>query len=100
MRTYAHHQELRSTIHTKLLLIPLPFAAIHSTPFAHANYRVVPKLATAEIKHVVGEDLQALVAFGAPIVLANVFCFAPFTDSVSSFAMTLPPEQPDFTALS
>src|ERR1700738_1060076 len=25
--------------------------------------------------------------------------FAPFTDSVSSFAMTLPPEQPDFTAL-
>src|SRR6266478_1013115 len=30
---------------------------------------------------------------------ADTTCFAPFTDSVSSFAMTLPPEQPDFTAL-
>jgi hypothetical protein len=30
---------------------------------------------------------------------AGTTCFAPFTDSVSSFAMTLPPEQPDSTAL-
>src|SRR6267154_5827787 len=30
---------------------------------------------------------------------ADTTCFAPFTDSVSSFPMTLPPEQPDFTAL-
>src|SRR6202040_2469976 len=30
---------------------------------------------------------------------ADTTCLAPFTDSVSSFAMTLPPEQPDFTAL-
>src|ERR1700676_1967032 len=30
---------------------------------------------------------------------ADTTCFAPFTDSVSSFAMTLPPEQPDFNAL-
>src|SRR5258706_13082275 len=30
---------------------------------------------------------------------ADPTCFAPLTDCVSSFAMTLPPEQPDFTAL-
>jgi hypothetical protein len=30
---------------------------------------------------------------------ADTTCFVPFTDSVISFAMTLPPEQPDFTAL-
>src|SRR6267378_3074363 len=30
---------------------------------------------------------------------ADTTCFAPFTDSVSSFAMTLPPEQPVFAAL-
>src|ERR1700722_17515534 len=30
---------------------------------------------------------------------ADTICVVPFTDSVISFAMTLPPEQPDFTAL-
>ncbi len=33
----------------------------------------MPKLATAEIKEVVGEHLQALVAFAAPIMRANVW---------------------------
>src|SRR5260370_20060295 len=30
---------------------------------------------------------------------ADTTCFVPFTDSVISFAMTLPCKQPDFTAL-